>query len=184
MSSMLFLLRSVLSIGLIGAMLTGCGGAQPGSGALPQNAPGYVGSEAQPDLGCPIPGRKYYTGKGHFWLTFASAKFTAGEHWRTVAVHFHFVKWPFGKELPDWSTFLTTCGPQSGQKPVGKIIERGLHNSDKSCHNGVCEIYFDDDVLYEPPVKLDKAFRYDSIAFTFKAKGWGTLKGAQIEIVK
>jgi len=184
-TNILCLGRSVLGIGVIAAVLAGCGGPQSGLGAIPQKIPAYIGTAAQPDVGCPVVGHHYYTGGGHFELVFASAKFVAGSHADRVKVDFHFTKWPQQRPLPDWTAFLTTCGPESGKRPIGKILNR-LSPLWSKCRNQICDIYFPEEVYYEPPLKLLKGrpWQYDEIAFKFKAKGWGTLGGARIVILK
>ncbi|MFY9663984.1 MAG: hypothetical protein WCB01_02420 [Candidatus Cybelea sp.] len=183
----LLLVRSVLGIGAIGAMLAGCGGSQSGFRAMPQNAPEYVGSAVQPNAACSVVGKTYTTGKGHANVKYGATKYAVGFHWDRVTIDLHFTKWPQNRRLPDWVTLLTTCGPQSGNKPIGKILNR-VSPLDKSCHNGICNYNIPDFVVYEPPIKLpnNKPWKYDELVVKFKTfqKGWGTLPGARIEIVK
>ena len=189
MTKVLFLARSALGVGAIVAILAGCGGSQPGFGAMPQNAPGYVASAVQPDAACAVVGKTYTTGMGHAKVKFAARQFPVGFHLDRVTIDLRFTKWPESRRLPDWVTLLTTCGSQSGKKPIGKILnEDQVSQLGHSCYNGICDYNIPYFVFYEPPKTLpnNKPWKYDELVVKFKTsqKGWSTLPGVRIGIVK
>lgn len=187
MNKISLLPRSVLGIGVIGAMLAACGGFQSGYGAMPQNAPGYFGSAVQPNTTCPVVGREYSTGKGHATVKFFAHKLAVGGNVDDFRARLLISKWPDKRDLPTWTTQLTTCGPQSGKKPIGKILSR-LSPLFVYCHNGICDYGFEARIVYQSPLTLPngKPWKYDEIVFKFKTplKGWGALPSDRIEIVK
>lgn len=187
MSNILLVARSVLGIGIIAAMLAGCGGSPSEFGAMPQNAPGFVGSDVQPNAACLVVGKVYTTGNGHAKIKFGDTQIPVPFHWVRVPVELHLSNWPESRPIPAWVTLLATCGPQSGKKPIGKILDR-VSKAGVFCHNGVCNYRLFVDVFYEPPKTLPngKAWKYDEILFRFKThkKGWDRLPAVRIELVK
>lgn len=177
--------RSVLGTATAALILAGCSAPQSGFGALPRSAPGFGDSAIQPNVACPALDKIFTTGKGHAHSRFDASTFAAGSHLYTIKVHLSITKWPDGHKLPGTTFQLSTCGPQSGHKPVGKIVN-GPSSLGVSCKNGFCDYSFDETAKYQPPLTLGMPWKYDELLVKFKTpqKGWGALPSHRIEITK
>jgi hypothetical protein len=161
-----FSMRS-MGVCLALAMMTACAGSQIATAppaALPQP---MLSIDSAPMMAtCPMVGKTYKRsdGKGQVSMTFREAYAKAGSFSERLRTRLVYNNWPENRPTIYRNLTITTCGPESGKAPVGETGGTGGSVSEE-CHNGVCTITLNLEIIYRPPATLPggKKWKFDLI---------------------
>ena len=149
-------------------IISGCASSQIQTTPPASVQQSVVATGMQPAVDCPIVGKTYTRGgtDGQASMTFREAYSKAGPYESYLRVRLVYTHWRQSRPLIYKKLTLSTCGLESGKKPIGEVRE-GTGSLKMECVDGICTITLDFDAIYQPPVALGgmKKWKFDLLRF-------------------
>jgi hypothetical protein len=170
---------------LFAIAIAACSSGGPTPSVVPQEQYPAAGPNALPLAGvaCPVVGKTYKRSN--------STSTVAKEV--TYPVFHSLLSWTvtFANQASmnppvKYQPWLSTCGPDTGQKPFGIVRNLGITSIKSSCDNGVCTVTATYSVEYTPKKHLpgNKSWEYDVVHYSPDPakKPYGPLPAFLIEV--